>query len=54
MDHLLGSDHPAGVATHAIRHHREDDPATTRMWHDGGAVLLFAAIALMLGDAGIN
>jgi len=54
MDHLLGSDHPAGVPAHAVRHHRENDPAAARMRHDGGAVLLFAAIALMLGNAGIN
>ncbi|EXI75613.1 MAG: hypothetical protein AW07_00924 [Candidatus Accumulibacter sp. SK-11] len=42
------------MASHAVRHHGEDDPAATGMRHDDGAVLLFAAIALMLGDAGIN
>jgi hypothetical protein len=42
------------MPTHPIRHYGQCDTTTFGMWSKRYPVLLFLAITLMLGNAGIN
>jgi predicted Zn-dependent protease len=54
MQHLLGSQGASGMPAHAVSHHGQRHPAASRVRQQRDAILLFFAIPLMLGDAGVN
>jgi hypothetical protein len=53
MHDLLRRQGATGVAAHAVRHDRQGNARTFRMWQYGNTVLLFLTISLVLRGARI-